>query len=267
MQPKVPGVGEGEPCYLVAKMLTVIARYWNDADWVPASLKQVEMWQADKVFLCEGCWDRSKPLHSEDDTLFLLNEWAAGRPNIFIPNVRRRSGNPRENQAATSQWCMDYAACKPGDWIVVVDADLFWSQATIEWVRRELAPDTPWAYYKGIIHHCCGSDLSQVQDALNPAPLLPYKVLPGCHWIPTNHLAINGNQYELTPNQVTGRWLSLTFCAYHYEMMHSTERLTQRYDIGNRKTPEEAGRLEKMVPFACKHPDYVVPTLERLGYL
>jgi len=250
-------------------MLTLIARYWNEVDWLEASLRQVELWNADKIFLCEGCWDASKPCHSTDDTLWRLYEWAEHYERqrrdswgVAIVNVCRDFSNPRHNQAATSQWCMDAAQCRPGDWIVIVDADLFLPESAIRMMRHDIANNPPWARYEISIHHFCTPSLERAQLGVNRQPLVPYKVLPGATWIPTNHLALDGNQYELIPDRVPTRRLldccANGLCACHYEMQHDASRLTSRYSIGDRKTPDEAGRLASMTPFSCTHPKYVI---------
>ena len=32
----------------------IIGRYWNDIDWVGASLDYIDQWNADEVYLLEG---------------------------------------------------------------------------------------------------------------------------------------------------------------------------------------------------------------------
>ena len=64
--------------------LIVIARYWNDIEWINASLEQIEYWKPDEVYLCEGNWDRKFEARSTDGTRELLDEYVLGKDNYHI---------------------------------------------------------------------------------------------------------------------------------------------------------------------------------------
>lgn len=245
-------------------MLIVHGRYWNDADWLDASLQHVDLWEADKVFLTEGCWDKRFPGPSRDATRKMLEAYAGKRQNVRVcSNVR--GGAYRDNQAATSQWVMEAARAGPYDWMVTVDVDHFYTADAIAQVKEcmKARPHVDF-WYSPVMAFLSNARLCQHVTA-RFANFLPYRFLPGCHWIPTCHLAVGGVQYEHS-DEITGDCVP-NVVAYHYEGLRSSQRLAEKYGVADRKTPAQAGRTNDLQPFVGEHPNYVLPTLKKLCYL
>ena len=248
-------------------MLVVIARYWNEAEWIDASIQQIEMWGADQVWISEGCWDQRAFARSIDGTIETLSKAIDTHEGWRLFCADRESLDYRTNQAATSEKIMHLAGCKPGDWIVTVDADHFFWPQDIEMAKKLVAKrGHEFDYMLGGMYAFLVNLETCEEVPVRRANYLPYKVLPGAHWIATNHLAIGNLQYE-SLDEVRPFYPNIM--AQHFEGMHSPERLQRRYSLGDRKTPWQVGRLRKLRPWGCPdwHPEYVKPTLRKLGWL
>jgi len=231
--------------------LILLARYWNDMDFLKASLNQVSYWEADKVYLSEGAWDQNFLQRSTDGTREILEEYAKNKDNVFIIDNVRDDINYRVNQAETSNLVMKLAKWQPNDWMIQVDVDQFYTKAAIDTVKRMIKEEGDQFDY--FTHELSNFlyDLKHHQITLETSQSrLPSRLLEGSYWIPTNHLTLNGKLYRLV-EQIRKRHLT-DIRSLHYEGLRPKSKLTLRYSVGDRKTFWEYRggiRLKGIVPF------------------
>ena len=71
------------------KNLIVFATYWNEIEWVRASLAQIDRIDPMEIIICDGCFDPGQPNRSTDGTGEILASWVADRSHArLIPAVR-----------------------------------------------------------------------------------------------------------------------------------------------------------------------------------
>ncbi len=245
-------------------MFVIVGRFWNDGPWVKSALQHIDAWGADRVIIFEGCWDNTKAARSTDRTRAMLDAYMGERGNVSVVDTIRSSDNPRENQARCSAMAQKRAYCEPDDWMMIVDADMFWPLDTIHEVKRMMSHSTPpRCFHAGIKAFLDGLDTCQ--ELTNGSRFLPYRVERGMVWIPTCHPAIDGVRYEDMGKSQSYRVGGPD--GLHYEMMHPPQRLVDRYSIGDRKTPLQAGRLDKpQIRFNGLHSRFAIDALTNLRY-
>jgi hypothetical protein len=144
--------------------ITIFATYWNEKDWIEASLAQIDAIDPQEVIICDGCFDPSKPNYSTDGTREIIEKWVSERPhtrmisalrlsrihglyNIFSRHITLkflplrkimifyylRTNVYRINQAATFNKMTELAKhWKPGNWSMFMDADQFYPDEMID---------------------------------------------------------------------------------------------------------------------------------------
>ncbi|MGC9452500.1 MAG: hypothetical protein ACP5I4_13765 [Oceanipulchritudo sp.] len=153
--------------------LIVFATYWNEIDWIRASLAQIEALDPMEAFLCDGCFDSGHVNRSTDGTREIIGEFTAARPHWKrFDAIRLRRGEApgalfrmtrpagpewtpytlfsslrngvkknlyRINQAITFGAMMKQSEYfRPGRWFMTVDADQFYPDSMIERFREIL---------------------------------------------------------------------------------------------------------------------------------
>lgn len=246
--------------------LIVIARYWNDIEWVEASLEHIDYWGADKVYICEGNWDQKFSARSVDGTREICQEWVRERDNACLIDNPRDNKNYRINQANTSNMVMELAGAKPGDWMMIIDCDHFYFKQDIDNFKKLMGNGTfsypifrTLNFYKNVVEYFDREDSNGTK--------LPYEILDKVKWIPTNHLSIGGKMYSQLGHVKS---LRINFDAYHYVGLRLPNRLHDKYEIGDRKSPEvwkDGILLKNMKHYQGGHPEFVIPTLKKWGWL
>jgi len=148
--------------------LIVFATYWNEIDWIDASLEQINAIDPIEVIICDGCFDLSRPVYSDDGTRERIKEYVRNRPNArlispvrlnrlggFIKTFRGHSkmtnaqffspsrtksliaallfNTYRINQALTFQKMISLSKYwSTNKWFMTLDADQYYSDALIE---------------------------------------------------------------------------------------------------------------------------------------
>ena len=247
--------------------LIICARFWNDIEWIDAALEHLDYWNADFVGIGEGAWDPAWPARSTDGTRELLEEWSRSRPNVHLFDNPRDDPNYRTNQSVTSNYVMEKAEAAPGDWMFTFDVDHFYFKSDIDAVKELISTEGHRFDYLTQDNYNFLLDISSCQIVRDRSgSKLPYKILPGSHWIPTCHLAIDGILYSklehLKEEVAVAKGM-------HYEGIRSADRMDIKYRVGDRKSFREYKdgiRLKGIEPFSGPHPDFVLPTLKRMGY-
>jgi len=144
--------------------ISVFATYWNEKNWIEASLAQIDAINPHEVIICDGCFDPSKPNYSTDGTREIIEKWVEGQPTARMISASRHSkigglfyifGKKikfrllpvrvlmffyylhtniyRINQAATfNKMSRMSKFWKPGNWFMTLDADQFYPDEMIE---------------------------------------------------------------------------------------------------------------------------------------
>jgi hypothetical protein len=247
--------------------LIIIARYWNDIEWVEASLNQIEYWEGDKVYLCEGNWDQKFNAQSTDGTREFLENWVSKRENVFILDNLRENNNYRINQANQSNLVMKLADARENDWVLLIDCDHFYFKKDIDYVKKIIKEDgNNFDYLTYNTYNFLDGINKYYERKDNNAAKLPYKVKNETKWIPTCHPAINGKMYcEI--KELKEKYVDVY--AMHYALARLPERLDVKYKIGDRKSPLEWNggiMMKQLKEYNDKHSEFAISTLERLKY-
>lgn len=239
--------------------LIISARYWNNTDWIEASLKHIEAWGADEVWISEGNWDKKLPQHSTDDTRAIIEDFSANLKNVHVFDNCRVYDNYRYNQALTSNMVMEKANVQPGDWMLIVDSDHFYRKQDIDFIKNEIKVYGDNFDYYILSTFCFLKDIYSYglhYDTMGTK--LPYKIVDGAKWVATNHLSVGNKMYVDIPSLRSNK---TPINGYHYEGILSESRFKSKYSIGDRKTPKMCGRLKNLVEYHGKHPELAIPAL------
>lgn len=251
--------------------LIISARFWNDIEWLQASLDHIDAWDAEHVIISEGNWDQEWPARSTDGTRELIEAYAAARKNVTVIDNIREDKNYRVNQANTSNLAMKIAAAKPNqDWMLIIDVDHFYFSEAIQNVKRVMEENENDFDYFSHNTFCFFYDLQHCEIRKDSkGTKLPYKLLPGCIWRPTNHLTVDGKMYHQI-REARERFMP-TIDAMHYEGLREKHRLADKYSIGNRKSFDvyQDGKRLRGVKAYCGncHPCFAEPVLKKMGLL
>lgn len=246
--------------------LIILARYWNDKEWIEASLNHVDYWKADKIYIAEGNWDKKFQAISTDGTRETCEKWVKDRDNAFLIDNPRQFDNYRENQAFVSNKVVELSEASSGDWMLIIDCDHFYFKNDIDlFIKMMKEKDfiypiiNTFNFLKNIDEYYLRTDKNGSK--------LPYKIIRGMKWIPTNHMAVNGKMYS---DINTLKCELMPFNAYHYAGMRLPERLKDKYNIGDRKSPDQwkgGIMLNNLKMYKGIHPEFAVPVLNSLGYI
>ena len=243
----------------------LLARFWNDSEWMDAALEHIDYWGADEIYICEGNWDKKFPARSIDDTLEKINSWAEGKLNVHIVENLRDDDNYRVNQAETSNLVMKLANIESGDWMMIVDCDHFYFKDDID-AYKECMERCVFTYPKFKVYNFLDGINRYYEREDKNSSKLPYRVINGAKWIPTNHLAIDGKMYE----SLNITFLPTTITGYHYPLARTKKRLKDKYNIGDRESPikwNNGKMMKNLDEYNGEHPEFVIETLTSLGYI
>jgi len=240
-------------------MFLIIARYWNDMDWLEASLGQIDYWNADKVVVCEGCWDSKFPARSIDGTVERLKEHCTEN-RIYLKNLR--DNDYRTNQANTSNKAMEIAGAKPGDYVLVIDCDHFYFKEDIDLMKEKMG-SYDYSTYKILNFNTSIGKCWICMD--NSSAKMPYKLLKDAQWMPTNQLHVGGKFYHELNAEV---W-NTNIRGYHYEGLRDERRYEEKYSVADRKSPKiwkNGIKIKQQKSYSGFHPEFVTETLRNKGY-
>lgn len=245
--------------------LIVSARYWQNIDWVQASLKHIEAWGADEVYISEGSWDQQFKPRSTDGTREVIEDFAQGKENYHVFDNTRISDNYRYNQALTSNVVMASAKAEVGDWMLIIDSDHMYAKEGISFIKKLMVDSYDFFDYFTTETYCFLRGIDEYVVYFDDlGTKLPYKIIDNrCSWIATNHLSINGRMYR---DIKEAREFRVKVNGLHYEAQMSKQRFKEKYSIGDRKTPEGAGRFKDFKKFEGKHSEFAIPVLKKFGY-
>ena len=146
--------------------IILFATYWNEKDWIEASLAQIDRIDPVEIIICEGCFDLSRRKHSTDGTRSIIEKFVQERDNASLVSPSRLSrlqsirsfvqilhninsefclniSKPflkylfespyRRNQAITFMKMVNRSEYwRPGMWFMTYDCDQFYTEEVLE---------------------------------------------------------------------------------------------------------------------------------------
>lgn len=244
--------------------LIIFATYWNDMDWLKASLEYIDYWKPDKLYLCEGCFDKKYPARSTDGTYEYLKEWRKNRDNVWIVE------NPQlkdyfSNQVSVCNLILQLSKIEAGDWILRIDCDHFMFKNHVDQYKK-LMETTNFDYP---IHDVWNfwDDIKRYYSKCNDNGLyLPYKYTKGAAIIPVCHLAMGGKLYKDSGLKA----LKVKLPGFHYYGLRNKKRMEDKYNVGTRQSPKDwkgGIQLKNRQPYDGPHPEFAIPVLKEKGFV
>jgi hypothetical protein len=238
----------------------IMSMFWNDSDWLQASLDHVEYWEPDEHYICEGAWSKKYPARSTDGTREYIEAYQKTHKNVYIvDNIR--DGKYRQNQASTCNLVLRTADLKPGDFIMYNACDLYYFKAAIERYRdmmERIDFDYPvfdiWNFWNSIEKYF----LHRTKQAMN----LPHRIVKGAKFIGTDHISVDGKRYDESKKC---KRFQVPTIAFHYEGFREPDRIMQKYSVGDRQSPvnwNNGIKLRKTHKYTGAHPEFAVPVLK-----
>ncbi|MFC1586583.1 hypothetical protein ACFL5V_13630 [Fibrobacterota bacterium] len=265
--------------------IVLLATYWNEIEWINASLEQIEKINPVEVIICDGCFDPNKKNYSTDGTSEIIKAFSHSRKNVkIIPALRlnylshlfywlkklpnenclssmvprlkvaksfKNMNLYRLNQMATFNYMISISKYfKSGNWFMTYDCDQFYDDAMIG--DFNMVNEQNFGYdiltSKEITFF---SDFDHCTEDHEQRDYnnMPHKIFNDLRFIPTRHPArVINNRYEIC--STFGKKMYLGY-VYHYHLK-SKERLVDGYSLGNRQPPSIKGLIFKRL--ICEHP-------------
>lgn len=268
--------------------LIVFATYWNEAQWIEASLQQILKIDPIEIIICDGNFDPRVSNYSTDGTREIINKFVsensdrallisaerkhslfrginfftdAGLDGESIPPIRLRYSvasqliihEYRVNQALTFSKMMNLSKrWKRGRWVMTLDADQFYSDQVIE--AFEVTNDR--ASNLGIIT----ADELTFPDNFNYFSSeyefrtwnnMPHKIVGNMAVYPTRHFVMENKFSFEHIHEFAPALHAGTY--HHYKFREDQSRLDAGYKLGDRQPPSPH-RFAALQPFDGKHP-------------
>jgi len=271
------------------KNLIVFATYWNERDWIEASLAQIDALNPKEVIICDGCFDPKKPNYSTDGTREVIEAWVATHTNAHMISALRlsrweglhflfwkeltwwnwplrivlslyylRTNTYRINQAATFTHMKRISkAWHSDDWFMTLDADQFYADETLARIKETLSAQETAdlmtakekTFFKNFSEY---TEEYEKRDYNN----MPHRIKKNTLIVPTRDITLEKYpRPEVYGKSSTLRKVSVgTY--FHYKFRpHDTARDAAGYTLGDRKKPD-VGKFN-MLPYTGAHPSVV----------
>jgi hypothetical protein len=213
--------------------LIVFATYWNEIDWIEASLEQIEKLNPKEIIICDGCFDPSKQNCSTDGTREIILAWVSKRENARMISALRVSklealfkilvGHKkskwyfalslsrikslyltmvsniyRSNQALTFQKMISISKCwKPGVWTTNIDADQFFSDSMFEDISSYVNVKSNFALLTGKENTFFSNFNTYCEDyEEREYNNMPHKIFQNTNFIPTRGTIVEGWNFK-----------------------------------------------------------------------
>lgn len=264
--------------------LILFATYWNEIEWIEASLDQIDVIDPVEVIICDGCFDPRQHNYSTDGTRNIIESYVAGNPRARMISALRLSRwqhyhqwlkplphetsgyltlaklhvaksfhgwNPyRLNQMATFNHMLRIAThLTENIWFMSYDCDLFYGDEALAAFRNLNNEHTA--------NMLTSAELTFFEDFEHVTAdyekrdynNMPHRLFQDTRFIPTRHPArvVDGRYIiytEFEKKKPVGK-------VYHYHVK-SPQRLEAGFALGDRQPPQ-ALRMESTI-FAGEHP-------------
>lgn len=245
-------------------MFVLIARYWNEIEWINTSLKYILQWNPDKIMISEGNWSTHPSFrgreNSTDGTREVIEKFIRENSDraTMVEGVRVFM-DYRKNQAATCRKALELSEAKSRDWFITIDCDSFISESSIDFIRKRMNfRTTRECYFPYMINHFFWDLETCVTLKDIHGNLLPRRILKGASFPNANHYGLDGKYYTGNKSVVSFPLVGLVE-GYHYCGIKNPQRIVDRYNLGDKlkQKPEKKGYDKKRKPFIGKHPAIV----------
>ncbi len=266
--------------------LILFATYWNEIEWINASLAQIDLINPDEIIICDGCFDPKLPNKSTDGTTEVIDEYVSTRDNatkisavrltkwrhaldifsklphekdylsvaklrllkgIYVNNIYRL------NQSATFNQMIKLSKLfKPGNWMMTYDCDQFYDDDMIDAFKNlkgrsgNILVGKELTFFEKFDRYTDGYEKRDYNN-------MPHKIFGDTRFIPTRHPSrvvkmkyMNCSDFEKSKEYVGNM--------FHYHIK-SPERIVAGYQLGDRKPPENS-RI-KTKKFTGSHPKVI----------
>ena len=270
--------------------IILFATYWNERQWIEASLAQIEAIDPCEVVICDGCFDDRKENRSTDGTREVIADWVARRgpsahmvfatrlersqaPAALLSQISRNSIAPiparwfkavrqgmskslyRINQAVTFGKMIQMSQkWELGRWFMTYDADQFYSDACI--ASFDNCSSKTGAGLITAKEFTFENDFQTCVTGFEKRDWnnMPHKIYPSTAVYPTRHLMLESpfklNLYRKKVSVIDGGY----YC--HYKFRLDAERKQAGYALGDRRPPKTE-KFKNPEAFTEQHPKII----------
>jgi len=275
--------------------LIIFATYWNEKDWIEASLSQIDALNPKSVFLVDGCYDQKFKNCSTDGTREKIEEYVTTHPEAKMISALRlsrlkslwylfgvgitwwnwplrilmaiyyaRTNTYRLNQAATFTKMLRESGIQTGDWFMTYDADQFYTDETIGNIKNAIRPDTE-AQLLTADEKTFFNNFSQMTTEYEGRNYnnLPHRYTAKTLIVPTRDIVIEQypkpKVYGRNPNLIKQNVGSYN----HYKFRpFDTARSSAGYQVGDRRKPDVTKHHTQ--PYTHSHPSVIEKNFSEL---
>ena len=278
--------------------LIVFACFWNEAEWIDLSLKQLKMINPDEVILCDGCFDLDKPKHSTDGTYQRIKQEVGKNKNYKLVEPIRvnileyhstlnkilreanhlkskeyyylyfhilvslyRHSNYRVNQALTFNYMITLSELWDiGNWMMTYDCDQFYEDSMIQSFNN-LDRFKEYNLLTAEEYTFFDSFKSYTKDfEYRNYSNMPHKILENTLFVPTRRIVF----FEKARKKIyKGNTETFHLGNYFHYKFSRSGRLSEGYKLGDRmrERPElDKYHFEKISKE--KHPSLIVKEID-----
>lgn len=269
--------------------LIIFATYWNECDWIKASLAQIDALNPRKVIIVDGCYDPKQPNTSTDGTREIIEAWVASHPQAsmisalrfsrlaglwFLFGVGMRLWNfplrvalmfyysrthiYRINQAATFAHMLRMSRAQQGDWIMHIDADQFYPDDMVKTIihltaspdtQAELLTANEQTFFDDFSHYTTEYEKRNYNN-------MPYRLSKHALIVPTRDVVTEQYPKPVVYGKDTSIKKQHIGNYFHYKFRpFAREREDASYTVGDRKKPTTSTYAQQK--FDGTHPDCV----------
>lgn len=279
--------------------LIILATYWNEIEWINASLSQILKLNPIEVVLCDGNFDPRFPNYSTDGTSQIIENFVKNAPfkctkinairraNNFLSlpkiNLFRCKNNRqffsvgsiknslyskfvfnsyRVNQALTFAYMSKLCNhWNSSNWFMTLDADQFYTDNLIENIYT-LLNDNPNEYQL-----MTAKELTFPFDFFHYTTKyeqrtwnnMPHKIIDNISFYPTRHPMIE-NLFLSKTYQNNVKSIHLGEY-HHYKFRSSLSRLNAGYSLGDRQPPSPE-RYNDLINYVGAYPNSILENFE-----
>ncbi|MEX0909946.1 MAG: hypothetical protein WDZ75_01495 [Candidatus Paceibacterota bacterium] len=254
--------------------LTIFATYWNEKDWIEASLAQIDALNPKEVWIVDGCFDTRFENRSTDGTREIIESWTNKHPNAHMISALRMSRTKglwflfgyglnwwnwplrvamamfysrtnlyRINQACTFSQLIRVATYnKPSDWIMHCDADQFYPDEMIKKIKEILNNPTNEDELITAKEMTFFHDFNHYTDEYEKRDYnnMPYRLNKRTIIVPTRDIVTEKYPKPLVYGKDKNIKKVSVGTYMHYKFRpNDKERLEAGYSVGDRKKPSE----------------------------
>ncbi|MBV1870853.1 MAG: hypothetical protein KUG76_08080 [Gammaproteobacteria bacterium] len=270
--------------------IILLATYWNEIEWVEASLQQIMEIDPIEIIICDGNFDSRYDNRSTDGTREIISEfvkknrlrarmisavrvnpWSAGASFYFGAGIKNRVippsrlnfslraqfllDNYRVNQALTFAKMINLSKeWQVGRWVMSYDADQFYTDELIS--------------FFDITNQVTEYDLITADEWTFPNGFdkyttgyekrkwnnMPHKIKSNLAVYPTRHFVVEScfgtKTYQDDFSSIYGG------VYHHYKFRKNSQRLEDGYSLGDRKPPD-LSRYDGLVDFRAVYPKVI----------